>query len=102
MPSVFTRFSRANTNNGHGADGSVLALEGTGLPAVEPSYIRGRAEFNSVFADLARGKRNWQLMAFGALSVAGVLAAGLVVVAAQSRVAPYVVEVDKLGRAQAF
>jgi type IV secretion system protein VirB5 len=31
-----------------------------------------------------------------------VLAAGLVTVAAQSRVAPYVVEVDKLGRAQAF
>jgi len=42
------------------------------------------------------------LVAFGALAVAGVLAAGLAVVAAQSRVAPYVVEVDKLGRAQAF
>ena len=41
----------------------------------EPPYVRGRAEFASVFGDLAKGKRNWQLAAFGALGIAGVLAA---------------------------
>ena len=67
----------------------------------EPPYVRGRAEFASVFGDLAKGKRNWQLAAFGALGIAGVLAAGVVSLASRSRITPYVVEVDKLGRVQA-
>lgn len=65
-------------------------------------YLRGRAEFYSVFGDLAQGKRNWQLAAFGAIGVAGVLAIGLVTLTMQSRIVPYIVEVDRLGRAQAF
>jgi type IV secretion system protein VirB5 len=72
------------------------------LPIAEPPYVRGRAEFYGAFADLAKGKRNWQLAAFGALGLAGVLAAGLVTMATQSRILPYVVEVDRLGEAQAL
>ena len=72
------------------------------VPTSESSYIRGRAEFDSVFGDLAKAKRNWQLIAFGAVAVSGVLAGGLVTLATQSRITPYVVEVDRLGRAQAF
>jgi type IV secretion system protein VirB5 len=72
------------------------------LPTAAPPHLRGRAEFDSVFGDLARGKRNWQLVAFGALGVSGLLAGGLVTLATQSRITPYVVEVDRLGRAQAF
>jgi type IV secretion system protein TrbF len=67
-----------------------------------PAHVRGRAEFHARFDDLARGKRNWQLAAFASFGVSGVLAVGLVTLATQSRVTPYVVEVDKLGRAQAF
>ena len=55
-----------------------------------------------MFGDLARGKRNWQLAAFIALGVAFALAGGLVTLATQSRIRPYVVEVDRLGQAQAF
>lgn len=66
----------------------------------DSAYIRGRAEFASVFGDLAKGKRNWQLAAFGALGVAVVLALGVVTLATTSRITPYVVEVDKLGRVQ--
>jgi type IV secretion system protein VirB5 len=40
---------------------------------------------------------NWRLMAFGALTLAFALAGGLVWQSLQSRVVPYVVEVDKLG-----
>lgn len=87
---------------------------GHGDPAVAPpsdpptasnpaaAHLRGRAEFDSVFGDLAKGKRNWQLAAFGALVVAAILGVGLVMLATTSRITPYVVEVDKLGRAQAF
>lgn len=45
--------------------------------------------------------RNWRLMAFVCLSLATGLAAGLVWQSAQSRIMPYVVEVDKLGGVQA-
>lgn len=45
--------------------------------------------------------RNWRLMAFVCLVLATGLAAGLVWQSAQSRITPYVVEVDKLGGVQA-
>lgn len=45
--------------------------------------------------------RNWRLMAFGCLAMSTALASGLVWQSAQSRIAPYVVEVDRLGEARA-
>jgi type IV secretory pathway TrbF-like protein len=45
--------------------------------------------------------RNWRLMAFGCLGLSFALAAGLIWQGTQSRVTPYVVEVDKLGGVQA-
>ncbi|WP_033073829.1 conjugal transfer protein TrbF [Sphingopyxis sp. MWB1] len=44
--------------------------------------------------------KNWRLMAFGGLLLATGLAAALVWQSMQSRVIPYVVEVDKLGEAR--
>jgi type IV secretion system protein VirB5 len=93
---------RAAKNGGGRAPHADAVTASAAVAAGDPSYLRGRTEFNSVFADLAKGKRNWQLAAFGAIAVAGVLAAGLVTLATQSRITPYVVEVDRLGRAQAF
>jgi type IV secretion system protein VirB5 len=62
----------------------------------------GRREWAGAFGDLAKSRRNWQLVAFCALGIAGVASTGLVALATTSRITPYVVEVDKLGRAQAF
>ncbi|WP_137391922.1 conjugal transfer protein TrbF [Rhodoligotrophos defluvii] len=45
--------------------------------------------------------RNWRLMALSCLALATGLAAGLLWQSAQSRITPYVVEVDKLGGVQA-
>lgn len=100
MPGVTFWRRAAHEGNGraHRTPSAAMAL----APSADLPYLRGRAEFDSVFADLARGKRNWQLVAFGALAVAGVLAGGLVTLATQTRITPYVVEVDRLGRAQAF
>lgn len=44
--------------------------------------------------------KNWRLMAFGCLSLAAGLAAGLVWHSAQGTITPWVVEVDHLGQAQ--
>lgn len=62
----------------------------------------GRREWAGAFGDLAKSRRNWQLVAFCALGIAGVESTGLVALATTARITPYVVEVDKLGRAQAF
>jgi type IV secretion system protein VirB5 len=45
--------------------------------------------------------RNWRLMAFVCLALAAGFAAALIWQSAQSRITPYVVEVDELGAAQA-
>ena len=45
--------------------------------------------------------KNWRLMAFGSLALSGSLAVGLIWQSLQSRVVPYVVQVDRLGNAQA-
>ncbi|MGB3544467.1 VirB8/TrbF family protein [Rubrivirga sp.] len=67
-----------------------------------PEVLRGRTEFHRAFSDLAKGKRNWQLAAFFAFAILALALGGLVTLAAQSRVVPYVVEVDRLGRASAI
>jgi type IV secretion system protein VirB5 len=46
--------------------------------------------------------KNWRLMAFGCLSLAVLMAGGLVWRSAQSIVTPYVVEVDKAGQVRAI
>ncbi len=45
--------------------------------------------------------KNWRLMAFGCLVLSAGLAASVVWQSNQSRIVPYVVEVDKLGEAEA-
>lgn len=45
--------------------------------------------------------KNWRMAAFGTLGVCGLLAGGMIWLSMQSRVVPYVVEVDRLGAPQA-
>lgn len=66
------------------------------------SLGRGRREWDDRYAGLARGKRNWQLAALGLLAVDGLLSAGFIHLSSQSRITPFVVEVDRLGQAVAF
>jgi type IV secretion system protein VirB5 len=66
------------------------------------TWLTARAEFEGVYAILARGKRNWQLVAFGLLAVLLTETLGFVRLSLTARVTPYVVEVDKLGLAPAF
>jgi len=70
--------------------------------AADASLARGRREWDDRYAGLAHGKRNWQLVALGLLAIDGLLTGGLIHIASQSRVSPFVVEVDRLGQAVAF
>jgi type IV secretory pathway TrbF-like protein len=62
-------------------------------------YLSARREWNERYGDYIARARNWRWAAFAALAVSLVLAIGVVWEAAQSKVVPYVVEVDKLGDA---
>jgi type IV secretion system protein VirB5 len=60
--------------------------------------ITARNEFANTFGDLAKGKRNWQVMAFALAGTLGAVSLAYVRLASSSRVVPYVVEVNRLGQ----
>jgi type IV secretory pathway TrbF-like protein len=60
-----------------------------------------RREFAGVFGDLARGKRNWQVIAFALAAILGIETVGMVRLAFTAQVVPYVVHVDQLGQVTA-
>ncbi len=62
------------------------------------NYHAARREWNERYGDLIQAKRDWQLTAVGTLALAALLALGLIWQGAQSRIVPYVVEVDELGQ----
>ncbi|HVM95766.1 MAG TPA: conjugal transfer protein TrbF [Candidatus Acidoferrales bacterium] len=69
--------------------------------ALDSPYLCARREWNERYGDYIARARNWRWAAFGALAVSLVLGVGVAWQAAQSKVVPYVVEVDKLGDAVA-
>jgi type IV secretion system protein TrbF len=67
----------------------------------EPKFnhiIAARNEFSNAFGDLARGKRNWQLMSFALIALLAVTTLSYVRLASSQRVIPYLVQVDRLGQ----
>ena len=71
----------------------------TPLPAT-PYQAAAQVWDQRMGSSLAQAK-NWRLMAFGCLSLALLMAGGLVWRSAQSLVTPYVVEVDSAGQVRA-
>lgn len=64
-------------------------------------YLAGRREWNERYGDYIARARSWRAVAILALLIAVIASAGLVHVASQSRIVPYIVRVDKLGAAAA-
>src|SRR5262249_22270334 len=56
-----------------------------------------RREFASAFGDLARGKRNWQLVAYAIAIVAILQGVAVLRLSSYAHPVPYVVQVDRLG-----
>ena len=70
-------------------------------PEPETPYQRAGQLWDERIGAARVQAKNWRLMAFGCLTLSGGLTASLIWLAAQSRVTPFVVEVDKLGEVQA-
>ena len=70
-------------------------------PEAETPFQRAGQVWDERIGSARAQARNWRLMAFGGLAMSASLAAGLLWQSLQSRVVPYVVEVDRLGEARA-
>ncbi len=70
-------------------------------PAPETPYQRAGQVWDERIGSARVQARNWRLIALGELGVVGALALGLVWQSARGTVTPWVVQVDKLGQAQA-
>ena len=95
------RLAGARAGRGPTGGNGAEPVQSTAAPQTGPSVnhiIAARTEFANAFGDLARGKRNWQLMAFALVGLLAMVTLAYVRLAASSRVVPYVVEVDRLGQ----
>ncbi|MBB5684984.1 conjugal transfer protein TrbF [Sphingobium boeckii] len=70
-------------------------------PEPETPYQRAGQQWDERIGSARVQARNWRLMALGGLFLSSGLSAGLLWQSLQSRVTPYVVEVDQLGEARA-
>ena len=69
-------------------------------PAPETPYQKAAQVWDERIGSARVQARNWRLIAFGNLALAGGLAAALVWQATRGTIVPWVVQVDKLGEAQ--
>ena len=67
----------------------------------ENPYLRGRQEWLERHGGYLQRAAQWRLMALGCLGVAAIAVSANVFMARQYKVVPYVVEVDRLGKASA-
>jgi type IV secretion system protein TrbF len=71
------------------------------MPEPETPYQRAGQIWDERIGSARVQARNWRLMALGGLALSTALSGGLLWQSMQSRVLPYVVEVDRLGEARA-
>ena len=70
-------------------------------PQPETPYQRAGQVWDERIGSARVQAKNWRLAFFGALALSGGLAGGLVWQSARGTITPWVVEIDKLGQAQA-
>ncbi len=70
-------------------------------PEPETPYQRAGQLWDERIGSARVQARNWRLMAFGTLALSTAMSGALIWQSVQSRVTPYVVEVDRLGEARA-
>ncbi len=73
--------------------------KGQGGPVDRNVYLDTRREWNERYGSYIARARNWRLVAIGSLCVSAIACGGLAWVAGQSKVTPYIVEVNGLGDA---
>ncbi len=73
-------------------------LEAVAPAAIHNPYVAARREWDERYGDLVTRARNWRTVAFLCALVAIVTGAGIVWLSTKSRVVPFVVAIDHLGR----
>lgn len=68
---------------------------------VESPFLAAKREWNERYGDYIAQAKNWRLAAIFSLTISLILSVGTIWLAGQSKLVPYVVEVDKLGAAMA-
>ena len=71
-------------------------------PEPETPYQKAAQVWDERIGSARVQAKNWRLMAFGSLVLSGCLAGGLVWQSARGTITPWVVQIDKLGQAQAI
>ncbi|WP_425069592.1 conjugal transfer protein TrbF [Reyranella sp.] len=71
-------------------------------PVPETPYQKAAQVWDDRIGSARVQARNWRLMAFGCLGLAAGLAGGLVWQATRGTITPWVVQIDRLGQAQAI
>lgn len=71
-------------------------------PTLETPYQRAAQAWDDRIGSARAQARNWRFMAFGGLALSAALSAALVWQGARGSVTPWVVQVDRLGQAQAI
>ena len=66
--------------------------------AVHNPYLAARKEWDERYGDLISRARNWRFAFFVAAAIAFLAVGGMIVIAKQARIVPYVVAIDSLGR----
>lgn len=66
-------------------------------PDTSTPYLAARQEWNERYGSYIASAAAWKLMAIGSMFVATVAVCGIAYIGAQSKIVPYVVQVDKLG-----
>jgi type IV secretion system protein VirB5 len=66
-------------------------------PDTSTPYLAARTEWNERYGSYVASAAAWKLTAIGAMFVAAVAVCGIAYIGAQSKIVPYVVQVDKLG-----
>lgn len=71
-------------------------------PEVETAYQRAGQAWDERIGSARVQARSWRLACFGAIGLSSILAGGMIWQASRGTITPWVVQVDKLGEAQAI
>ena len=83
-------------------DGTSAEIDMSPSTEGENPYLGQRYVFQQTFADQAKGKRNWQVIAFWLAGLLALTIFGLVTLATTKQFQLHVVEVDKLGQTRSL
>jgi len=89
---------RRPTDASHGANVASVSNDTAAVTHdLESPFVAAKREWNERYGDYIAQAQNWRLAAILSLAIAAILASGTIWLAAQTKLVPYVVEVDKLG-----